>query len=332
MPNYSRSSLDDLDQREFMRKLRAGLLKRVGQGGQAQNYTGGPTGEQFGMMSGTPESPESVDAMTRRKVANAQYGKYGQGGLVRERLGADVAMNREGLTSAEKIAGIQAGAHTGAAGIQAGAQRDVAGLEGQTNRDVAGINARMNLGVAEMQFGPQSPAMVNAQSTRMLSEQPMIAQGKDIDGNPVFQAFDRSGQPIVKRPGEMDWVGTVANKQFKQAAQVIQNSLKGKKPEEIDMMIDDIFKKNPALGEYLRENPLKPAPDQEAIFGGGTARRGVGGGFGKPAYTVSDLIGDVATYPARAAYQKGRKAIQQPIDFTKKVLSTELPAWLKIND
>ncbi|MBW2094201.1 MAG: hypothetical protein JRI80_04865 [Deltaproteobacteria bacterium] len=178
--NYGmgRSPLQDLEDRGFRQKARQLLLKRVQAATRAQpvvDYTPGPTAGRFGVMSGSQPTAQDMNAMTQKKAARALYGKYGKGGLERERLRSDVLMRKEGYRSAEKVAGIGAGATTGAARIRAGATKEAAKIGARATTKAAGIRARGLLDATKLQtaarekeatlrFGPEGPAMTAAKA------------------------------------------------------------------------------------------------------------------------------------------------------------------------
>lgn len=98
MDSYDRDQLN----RELMGLIRQKARSRL----RAGNYEGGPTAGPLGMMSQTMPTAEEQGAFTNRNIARAQFGQYGKGGLERQKLGQEAALSREGLRSAEKVAGI----------------------------------------------------------------------------------------------------------------------------------------------------------------------------------------------------------------------------------
>jgi len=77
--------IEELERRQFMTRARNMLLKRMG-GSQGGGYMGGPTGGQFGISSSRSFSAGESGAFEEKKKNRALYGKYGKGGLERERL------------------------------------------------------------------------------------------------------------------------------------------------------------------------------------------------------------------------------------------------------
>jgi len=115
----------------FMHELKQGLLSRLNS--RAPIRESGPAPVIYG---GSITQPTAQDRMAKvaEREHNAKYGRYGRGGLERERLAADIGIKREGFRSAESIAGTQAGAQTGVADIRARAARDVTGMEQERQR------------------------------------------------------------------------------------------------------------------------------------------------------------------------------------------------------
>jgi len=87
------------------------------------------------MMSSSPSSAAESAAFNERKKNLALYGKYGKGGLERERMAME--RKRMAMDRTSKREGLQSA-------------RDIADLQGQTRRDIAGMEAktqaRENLG------------------------------------------------------------------------------------------------------------------------------------------------------------------------------------------
>jgi len=136
----SLSSYGTSEHRDFMRKARGGLLMRAFRGNGGSQLSGRSAAVRdgtpmYGASSRSPTAAESM-AFEEKKKNRALYGKYGKGGLEREKLG-----------SKEKIAGIGKDSAMGVAGIRAGAQTGAAGIRADASRDVAGIRARSDLGV-----------------------------------------------------------------------------------------------------------------------------------------------------------------------------------------
>ncbi len=138
------SLMEDMERRSFMTRARSMLLDRMRGGGE--RVTAGPTAGAFGMMSGSQPSAGEMGAFNEKKKNRALYGKYGKGGLEREKMGLGATLEREGLRSKEKISGIRAGAQTGAAKIGADASRDVAGIRG---RSALGVQESRNVGAID---------------------------------------------------------------------------------------------------------------------------------------------------------------------------------------
>lgn len=222
MANYGGGG-DSLHQLE-MRNLFSSLARKKASGGRdilgtksrARQQMPGQMGMGFTVRptetisSTLPTAGESM-AFQERKKNRALYGQYGKGGLERARLNAEVLSKREGLRSAEKIAGIGAGATTGTAGIRGKTARDVADIQGVTSRDVAGIDARSALATnaaadrlkkeeLRVRFGPEGVERIKA-----TKPQYKYLPEKDAFGEPIsYQAF-KDGQrmniqPTVKKP------------------------------------------------------------------------------------------------------------------------------------
>jgi len=138
MPTYG-SGIDPFEARRLRERLLSMAEKKQAQ--SVGGYTGGPTAGQFGLMSATQPTAQESQAFTNRNIARSQYGDrwntkggIGRGGLEREKIAAETSQKREGLRSAESIAGTQAGAQTGVADIRARAARDVTGMEQERQR------------------------------------------------------------------------------------------------------------------------------------------------------------------------------------------------------
>ena len=182
-----RSALGNWEHKEFMRKARAALLNGLGgnfglaSGGGGYTgggYTGGATGPTIGggpftMTSGLSSAAES-QAFNEKIKNRALYGKYGKGGLEREKMGQETSLRERMEQGATKRAGIAAGGVTGAAQIRADAWRD------STKMQQEGLNTRNELlnrpGDA---FNPPGVNQYNAETQRMFPRQPQPREQKD---------------------------------------------------------------------------------------------------------------------------------------------------------
>jgi len=81
-----RSLLDDMERREFMRKVRSALLSRIRSGGSRGYAPVGPTAGRFRVISQTLPTAKEEAAFNERIKNRALYGRYGRGGLLREQL------------------------------------------------------------------------------------------------------------------------------------------------------------------------------------------------------------------------------------------------------
>ena len=100
-----KSPLEDAERQDFIRKVRSTLLKRV-QGGTQSPMIAGPTAGRFGMMSGNLPSADERNAFTNRKIAIDRFGKYGRGGLDREKLRTETTLTREGMGNKMAVQGL----------------------------------------------------------------------------------------------------------------------------------------------------------------------------------------------------------------------------------
>ena len=102
--------LERLKRKRFMSKARSLLLERMGRG--AGGYMGGPTGGVGMSVGGQPTAGEA-GAFAQQKVGRALYGKYGKGGLEREKI-----------SSSERVRQMMEAGQTGRRGMmEAGATR-----------------------------------------------------------------------------------------------------------------------------------------------------------------------------------------------------------------
>ena len=274
--------LQDLERKQFTRRARSTLLDRIGQAGRAQGYMGGPTGGQFGMSSGGQPSAGEMGAFNERKKNRALYGKYGKGGLERERLGVGAGLQREGLRSAEKVEGIRAGATTGAAKIRGGAVTDV---------------AKITAGRPQFHYGERKDQMG-------------ATTGFDIfkDGQLM--------QPQGRRPGELDWTKTLKGDQLEQAGEVLKRKMARMKPEEIESFLDEMYRTNPALGQYVTE--AEEARTKTPTYKIGRQDKGYKFSIGD---YISKRVKEQVTLPFRIA--------KKPYELGKRVLGAEMPEWLR---
>ena len=151
MPRQT-SPLENLERKSFMSRARRMLLDRMGGGG---GYMGGPTGGQFGMMSGTQPAAGESQAFNERNKNRAELGT---------RFGAmrGKGLEREKISSSERIRAMME-----------------AGATGRTERTEKGLMNRFDKGNQTIQreqdfryapgdaFGPPGVDRYKAETDRM---------------------------------------------------------------------------------------------------------------------------------------------------------------------
>ena len=235
-------------QRDIFRdKVRSMLLNKLGGNFGIANSFGGRSGSQSGgtralggsiggatgptiggtsvsMMGGRASGAESFGEKKKRQ---ALYGKYGKGGLLREQMGLGATLKREELGSKEKIAGIGAGATTGAAKIRGDASKAVAttqaGKYGATEDEYGNkqgfydrqLKARERLGIAQNQTKRDFPNIRQQQPRPQFIPGVPPLPGEPDSGtkdrmfgrNPATGNYDISNVPkrtMEYRPGRDD--------------------------------------------------------------------------------------------------------------------------------
>ncbi|HDO36183.1 MAG TPA: hypothetical protein ENH07_07820 [Nitrospirae bacterium] len=170
------------------------------------------------MMSGTLSTATETSAFNEKKKNRALYGDrwntkrgIGRPGLLREKSRLGASLEREGFKSAEKIAGIGAGATIGAAGTRAAAQKDVAGIRAGSARAVTGMQTQTQLDIAKrkaalktkelgMRFGPKGVERLRVTKPQFQYMPKTDEYGQDLgyqvyrNGLPVTQNMPSTGQ------------------------------------------------------------------------------------------------------------------------------------------
>ena len=296
--------LENLQRKQFMSSARRMLLDRMKGGG---GYMGGATGPTIGggafSMSGSQPTAGESQAFNERNKNRAMYGKYGQGGFEREKMGMSAGLAREGFGSAEKIAKTRADSWTGAAKIRGETDRDVQGMRGRSAEELQAMQGKTARDVAGIQQRPQ------------------FHYGERKDQMGATTGFDvfKDGELMQGkggRPGEMNWAKGLKEDQFPQAGEVLKRKMEQMSPEEIASFQDEVFRTNPALGQYLMEAEQTRGRVPQYKMGPNDKD-----------YKVS--IGDYLAKRAKEQATLPFRLAKKPFELGKKLLGAEMPEWLR---
>jgi hypothetical protein len=231
---------------------------------------------------------------------------------MREKLNAETSLKREGFANEKSIADARNKTELGVQGLMNAGNLGVESKRVEGVKYGADLGARTRNRTSNMQFGLKSPAMTSA-----TKPQYHYAENKDLLGNTVGHTAYRDGQPMPgPQPGELDWTKTINEDQFPQAGEVVKRTLQDKTPEEQSAFIDDVFKFNPGLGQYLMEN-------QQAGQGSSAAKSPL------RENTVGNTVGKHLSNMVLGPADQFMQNLTAPYRWGKKALNTEMPGWLK---
>lgn len=182
--------LERLERRQFMSKVRSALLSRIEQGGRRthQKVFGRPMGAATTVMSSRGPTAEESTAFEERKKNRALYGKYGKGGLEREKI-----------SSTERLRTMMETGQTKRRGMMEAGATERTGITAVTTR--RGQDLRFAPGDA---FGPPGVERYRAETERMFPRTPKIPLPKapkvypaeyGLQGEEVSRPYTISAQP-----------------------------------------------------------------------------------------------------------------------------------------
>lgn len=267
-------------------------------------------------MSQTVPTAQDRQALNERSKNRALYGKYGQGGLMREQMGLKERLEKAGLANERELQEMRNVGKTRVADIRRSADIDTERMrqKGLTGRQ-EGVNA-LTRRQQDLQYGPEGVERIKA-GKEPYHYQPLTGPLGQTTGVQVYQG----GKPIGgDQPApDLSWAKELDKGQFEHAAGIVEREISGLSPEEQRAYADEIFKRNPAFGRYMaeRQPPKKTSPKKEKESKVQQNRRG----------TLGDVLTDTSAF--RTMGNQLIRNLDAPNRLFRGVMNTQMPDWLR---